>query len=159
RGLQARLLPPHLPEALGRPLRRSAAPRAGPPELQGVPLLPAPHPPRSATGPRALRVAAPALRIRAGEAALRHPLRYGPDPEDHGVRAFPAAGRARLGRAAGSLPTAAGAAPPVRELIHSGPACASPSRDRPWNAHSDSRRIRSGHPRGRPPGPRRWLSP
>jgi hypothetical protein len=84
RELPGRGLHADLPEAQGSDVPRRAAARHGPRALPRLPDLPAADPPRAAAGPEALRLARSPLRVRAREAADRHPVRHEPHP--HGAR-------------------------------------------------------------------------
>ena len=68
-----------------------------PQALPCVPRVPVADPPRAAAGREALRLARATLRVRAGEAAVRHPVRDRPDPPRDRGRRFAQAPRSRLG--------------------------------------------------------------
>ncbi len=99
------LLHADLPEARGPALRGRAAPRDGPRAVLLLAHLPPPRPPRAGPGPRPLQLARPSLRVRAREAAHRHPVRDGPGTPGHGERHLAARLLRRLGPRTGGLPS------------------------------------------------------
>ena len=109
--LPRRRLHPDVPEARRRALPRRPGPRLRPSPLPGLPRLPSPRPARAAAGPRALRLARPSLRVRAREAALRHPVRDRPRPEDDRGGRLAEAARRRVAEGAGGVPPAPGEVP------------------------------------------------
>ena len=86
----------HVPEAPGRALPRRAGPRHGPRALPRLPDVPAADPPRAAPGREALRLARPAVRVRARQAPDRHPVRHRPGAQDDRAGRLAEAARGRL---------------------------------------------------------------